>query len=138
MSPTTMFIPKEQPSPTDPAVIDQLKSLEKKLDELTKRNDALSTKTTELEIRVRASDHNSLARLTNATSTATPLVLEPLRALATNGPIPGFPRTERELRLMGAADVLAVLKALDVSIGGTPGERKGRLRAECGISTRSN
>lgn len=49
-----MFIPKAQPSPTDPAVIDQLKSLEKKLDELTKLNDALSAKTTELEIRVRA------------------------------------------------------------------------------------
>lgn len=49
-----MFIPKEQPSPTDPAVIEQLKSLAKKLDDLTKKNDALSTKTAELEIRVRA------------------------------------------------------------------------------------
>lgn len=95
-----MFIPKVQPSPTDPAVIDQLKSLSKKLDDLTKQNDVLSAKTAELEIRIRASEHNSLARLTNATSTATPLILEPLRAPATNGLIPGFPRTEHDLRLM--------------------------------------
>ena len=46
------------------------------------------------------SEHNSLARLRNATSTATPLILEPLRASVTNAPIPDFPRTERELRLM--------------------------------------
>lgn len=49
-----MFIAKEQPSPTDPAVIDQLKSLSKKLDALTKQNEVLSLKTAELEVRVRA------------------------------------------------------------------------------------
>ncbi|MCJ1428487.1 hypothetical protein MMC29_006397, partial [Sticta canariensis] len=127
-----MFIPKEQPSPTDPAVIDQLRSLAKKIDDLTEQNDLLTTKVAEMEIKIRASEHNSLARLRNATSTATPLILEPLRAPVTNTVIPGFPRTERELRLMSATEVLAVLKALDVSIKGKSGERKARLRAECG------
>ncbi|MCJ1462493.1 hypothetical protein MMC07_001095 [Pseudocyphellaria aurata] len=127
-----MFIPKVQPTPTDPAVVDQLKSLSKKIDDLTKEKDVLSAKTAELEIRLRASEHNSVARLANATSTATPLILEPLRALATNDPIPSFPRTERELRLMSSANVVDVLKALDASIHGTPGERKARLRQECG------
>lgn len=49
-----MFIPKEQPSPTDPAVIVQLKSLAKKIDDLTEQNDILTMKMTELEIKIRA------------------------------------------------------------------------------------
>lgn len=49
-----MFIPKEKPSPTDPAVIDQLRSLTKKIDDLTEQNDNLTTKMAELEMRFRA------------------------------------------------------------------------------------
>lgn len=81
-----MFIPKEQPAPTDPAVIDQLKSLSKKLDDLTKQNDLLSMKTTALEVRLRArsvscassfSDGTSSAPLSCETDAGTKLMLEP-------------------------------------------------------------
>ena len=52
--PSNMFIPKEKPVPTDPAVFDELKSLSKKFDDLARQNDALSTRTNELELRLKA------------------------------------------------------------------------------------
>lgn len=49
-----MFIPKEGPPPTDPAVIDQLKTISHKIDKLHEDNDILAAKTRELDLRLRA------------------------------------------------------------------------------------
>lgn len=49
-----MFIPKEGPPPTDPAVRDELRAHSRKIDKLAEQNDMLSTKTKELDLRVKA------------------------------------------------------------------------------------
>lgn len=49
-----MFIPKEGPPPTDPAVLDQLKTISHKIDKLREDNDVLAAKTRELDLRLRA------------------------------------------------------------------------------------
>ena len=49
-----MFIPKEGPPPTDPAVIDQLKSLSQKINKLQAENDVVAAKTRELDLRLKA------------------------------------------------------------------------------------
>lgn len=45
-----------------------------------------------------------------------------------------FPKHERDIKTMGQAQVIQCLQALGVStLGMTAAEKKGRLRAECGL-----
>ena len=60
-------------------------------------------------------------------------VLFPLHDLAANKPIKGFPRHERDIRIMASGEVVNVLKALDVEVSGAAAERKSRLRMVLGM-----
>ncbi|KAL6719798.1 hypothetical protein ACLMJK_001719 [Lecanora helva] len=110
---------------------------DEKITNLQKQNAEQAKRIEALEIRVKASDHNTTARLLNAHAYHTRSLhapLTPLRDLSTNRPIRQFPKHERDIKTMGPAQVIQVLQALDVpTLGMSAAGKKGELRAQVGL-----
>ncbi|KAI9819598.1 MAG: hypothetical protein M1827_007048 [Pycnora praestabilis] len=87
-----------------------------------------------LELRIKAVDHNNLARLKNSRLKGDSYKLDELHDVHTNTPIKAFPGKEKDIRLMSPAEVKTILTALDTDLSGTPAERKTRLRVHIGLS----
>ena len=79
------------------------------------------------------SNLNATSRLSNSRLSSPHDILSPLHDLETNKAIKGFPKHEKDIRVMAPADVIAVLKALDTDVSGTAAERKARLRMGLGM-----
>ncbi|KAI9722636.1 MAG: hypothetical protein M1812_001567 [Candelaria pacifica] len=124
-----------QPPPS-PLVLQQIQALTARIDGL--------------ETRLKASEANSTARLANSRIQAPSYHLNPLHDVHTNKPIKHFPGREQDIRLMSGAlgspdeayiladvkiadEVVEVLKALDEDVGGTPADRKQKLRICVGL-----
>lgn len=135
---------------------------EEKIKNLTNANEQLAKKNADLETRVKAkyiphfllsssshnkedpanyssSEHNPSARVQNAQIALLPnnaahAPLIPLHDVGTNHKIRNFPKHEKDIRTMGAMEVIQMLQALDVkTLGMSAGEKKGELRAQVGV-----
>ncbi|KAL8929293.1 MAG: hypothetical protein Q9208_001376 [Pyrenodesmia sp. 3 TL-2023] len=110
-------------------------AFEKKIHTLEARNN-------DLETRLKAAEHNALARHLNAllppNSTHTPL--HPLHSIHTNQPLRNFPKKVSEIRTMSAPEVAALLKELDADVTTrvNAGERKARLKEVIGVGERGS
>ena len=109
--------------------------LKTKNGELTKKNTTLEQRTSELETRVRAANHNAAARLANSQHTDPKAPLKQLHNAMTNMSIERFPRHENEIRIMGGGEVVRILKELEAPMGQTPADRKGALKEAIGLDT---
>lgn len=101
--------------------------------DLDKKNVSLEQRTSELETRVKAANHNAAARLANSRHTDPKESLKPLHNAVTNKSIDGFPKHENDIRLMGGGEVARILKELEAPTGQTPGDRKGALKDAIGL-----
>ncbi|KAL9134636.1 MAG: hypothetical protein Q9175_004176 [Cornicularia normoerica] len=114
---------------------------EERIKNLTTANAELRKEYDALELRMKANEHNTTARILNAHLSLSPLPnknnipLTPLHDLSTNRPLRNFPKHEKDMRTMGSADVIQCLQALDVpSLGLSAGEKKAKLRGEIGLA----
>ncbi|CAD6594094.1 MAG: hypothetical protein ASARMPRED_008519 [Alectoria sarmentosa] len=114
---------------------------EEKVKNLITANAELQKKYDALDLRMKANEHNTTARILNTHLSLSPLPnknnipLTPLHDLGTNRPIRSFPKHERDMKTMGSVDVIQCLQALDVpSLGLSAGEKKARLRGEIGLA----
>ncbi|KAI4127513.1 MAG: hypothetical protein LQ338_003171 [Usnochroma carphineum] len=106
---------------------------EKKIRALEKRND-------DLETRLKASEHNALARHLNALippSSHQPL--HPLNSIHTNQPLKNFPKHEHDIRTMSHSEVATLLKELDADVTTkvSVAERKTRLKELIGVGEKA-
>lgn len=109
-------------------------SFEKKIRALEKRNE-------ELEVRLKASEHNALSRHLNSLlppQSHTPL--HPLHSIHTNTPLKNFPKHANDIKTMSSLDVAALLKELDADVTKSvnAGERKSRLKDVIGVGERGS
>lgn len=114
---------------------------EERIKNLTTANAELQKKYDALEVRMKANEHNTTARILNTHLSLSPvpnknnIPLTPLHDLSTNRPLRNFPKHEKDIKTMGSTDVIQALQALDVpSLGLTPGEKKAKLRGEVGLA----
>ncbi|KAL9074863.1 MAG: hypothetical protein Q9161_002001 [Pseudevernia consocians] len=114
---------------------------EDRIKNLATANAELQKKYDGLELRMKANEHNTTARIlhTHLSLSSLPnknnIPLTPLHDLSTNRPIRNFPRHEKDMKTMGSTDVIQCLQALDVpSLGLSAGEKKARLRGEIGLA----
>lgn len=114
---------------------------EERIKNLTTANAELQKKYDALEVRMKANEHNTTARILNTHLSLSSLPnknnipLTPLHDLSTNRPLRNFPKHEKDIKTMGSTDVVQALQALDVpSLGLTPGEKKAKLRGEVGLA----
>ncbi|KAF6232501.1 hypothetical protein HO173_009167 [Letharia columbiana] len=112
---------------------------EERIKNLTTANAELQKKYDALEVRMKANEHNTTARILNTHLSLSSLPnknnipLTPLHDLSTNRPLRNFPKHEKDIKTMGSTDVIQALQALDVpSLGLTPGEKKAKLRGKSG------
>ncbi|KAL8672847.1 MAG: hypothetical protein Q9168_002723 [Polycauliona sp. 1 TL-2023] len=108
-----------------------------------KKIHGLEKKTEDVDTRLKAAEHNALARHLNALippSAATHQNLHPLHSIHTNTPLKNFPRKESDIRTMSALDVSNLLKELDADTGRKmdAGEKKARLKEVMGVGERSS
>ncbi|KAI4232150.1 MAG: hypothetical protein LQ349_005178 [Xanthoria aureola] len=108
-----------------------------------KKIQGLEKKTADLDTRLKASEHNALARHLNALipPSSHHQNLHPLHSIHTNTPLKNFPRKETEIRTLSAPDVTNLLKELDATDGAKKvdaGERKARLKEVIGVGERSS
>ncbi|CAF9911662.1 hypothetical protein IMSHALPRED_010539 [Imshaugia aleurites] len=115
---------------------------EERIKNLTTANAELQKNYDALEIRMKANEHNTTARILNTHLSLSPLPnknnipLTPLHALSTNRPIRSFPKHEKDTKTMAAADVIQCLQDLGVpSLGLSAGEKKARLKGEIGLAS---
>ncbi|KAG8526543.1 uncharacterized protein KY384_008744 [Bacidia gigantensis] len=100
--------------------------------------EALEKRNTELELRVKANEHNAVARTNNShlAQSANPnhTTLTPLHDVGTNRAVRQFPKHERDIKTMAQHQVIQILQALDVKVLGLgASEKKAELRACIGL-----
>ncbi|KAL9633552.1 MAG: hypothetical protein Q9204_003347 [Flavoplaca sp. TL-2023a] len=107
-----------------------------------KKIHALEKKSEDLDVRLKAAEHNALARHLNALipPSSHHQNLHPLHSIHTNTPLKNFPRKESDIRTMSSIDVNNLLKELDAQTGRKmdAGERKARLKEVIGVGERSS
>ncbi|KAL9124054.1 MAG: hypothetical protein Q9217_006580 [Psora testacea] len=111
---------------------------EEKIKNLTQANEALTNKNADLETRVKANEHNAVARTNNShlAKSANPnhAALTPLHDVGTNRPIRQFPKHEKDIKTMAQSQVIQILQALDVkSLGMGAADKKAEVRAQIGL-----
>ncbi|KAL8895485.1 MAG: hypothetical protein Q9192_003608 [Flavoplaca navasiana] len=107
-----------------------------------KKIHALEKKSEDLDLRLKAAEHNALSRHLNALipPSSHHQNLHPLHSIHTNTPLKNFPRKESDIRTMSSIDVNNLLKELDAQTGRKmdAGERKARLKEVIGVGERSS
>ncbi|KAI4190660.1 MAG: hypothetical protein L6R41_000671 [Letrouitia leprolyta] len=109
-------------------------ALEKKIRALEKRNE-------ELEVRLKASEHNALSRhLNSLLPPQSHTALHPLHSIHTNTPLKNFPKHANDIKTMSSLDVATLLKELDADVTKVvnAGERKSRLKDVIGVGERGS
>jgi len=87
----------------------------------------------DLRTSLAATEHNSVARVTNSHVNRSNVPLMELHDLTTGAPIPGFPGTIAQITAMQGAAVDNLLTALNLGTTGTVPQRRQRLKAHIGL-----
>ncbi|KAF2140194.1 uncharacterized protein K452DRAFT_299580 [Aplosporella prunicola CBS 121167] len=127
---TTSSTPKSTTSSTSKPATTTAAS---KANSVASSKDSTELKLEKLDTRLRATNHNNVARIANSHLVSADDHLHVLHSLKTNRPIERFPSTPKDIAKLTDTLVDAMLLALDADRMGTKESKAERLREHIGL-----